>query len=214
MDAIAWVAAASKDEVWAHLSMIWIGPLDDIFYFVVACQALFYLVDPTGQKTQDSKGAYSAQGLYRLVSGGNGVDRVFSGGFLRGARLALLFLPITLIGAQSLKVFFPTAMSTGLANVLYWHVSLTFPVYLIVGLCLTSLGLNSLGGSYWKATLLGWLALALMIASDNRWDNHLYHLLTNVESLQAWSVSLSWAGFFAARAAITPELQDSALAST
>jgi hypothetical protein len=204
MDLVAAIAAASKDDVWSHLSMLWTGPLDDIFYIVVAIQAFFYLVDPSGEATQNDKGGYSLQGLYELASNGRGVDKVFGEAFLGGARAALVILPLTLMSALVLKFSFSSPICDGLAHMLYRHVSLVFPVYLLLGAVVSFLQLSRSVTPFWKATLLGWVGLLIVVIVDGRWENHLYHLFANLESIQAWSASVAWAAYLTSKSVLKP----------
>ena len=72
---------------------------------------------------------------------------------------------------------------------------LVFPVFLFLGVGFSVLGLAPSPGDFWKASALGWVGLLAVAAVDGRWNNHLYHLFSHLESPQAWAAAFTWAAF-------------------
>lgn len=202
VDVLAAVAVATKDPVWSHLAMLWNGPLDDIIYLVAALQALLFLLDPSGEVTQGEGNSHSMKRLLAAFSEGKGLERMFSSQFLSGAKTTLVMLPTLLVAVLSVSAFWNSPVSIGLTAVVYRHLAMVFPIFLIVGAGISFLRMAPEVFGFWKATLFGWLGIALMTAVDGRWANHLFHLLANLESIQAWAVAILWAAFFAAKPAL------------
>ncbi len=194
-DFLVSLALASKNDVWAHLAMLWSGPLDDIFYLVAGARAFLFLLDPWG-KTQKEDGSQCWAGTWKLISGGNGVFERLAAGLILGARKCLKVLPLLVLGCLVACGLMESLPLIALKATLYRHLSLVFPVFLFLGLGFSVLGLAPSPGDFWKTSALGWVGLLAVAAVDGRWNNHLYHLFSHLESPQAWAAAVTWAAFF------------------
>ena len=174
-DCLAAVAVATEDPIWGHLAMMWNGPADDILYLVAACQALFFLLDPTGEVTTGGDTKLSFQRILAAFSDGKGLERTFASQFMTGAKTALTVLPGLLTCSISLAYFWSNPVSIGVNTVVYRHLSLVFPIFLLAGAVFHFLRMAPDAAGFWKVTGLGWAGILLVTAVDGRWSNHLYH---------------------------------------
>lgn len=187
VDLLAHMVAASGDEAFEHLVFLWTGPGDDLLYGITSIYAFYYLVD-------------SASG----VSGSStlkeaGVQKQFAQNFLRGSRYTFFSLAGLLLLGLIGTFLAPHPVSKGAAASFHQHLTLVFPVSLalITGLIFLRIGESS--SMLWKGALAASASLLLATAIDGRWHNQIYHLLANLENVLAWTVTISWVGFFAAK---------------
>ena len=193
-DFLVSLALASKNDVWAHLAMLWSGPLDDIFYLVAGARAFLFLLDPSG-KTQKEDGSQCWPTTWKLLTGGDGAFERVASGLILGARKCLQILPLLVVGCLIACAVVKSLPLIALKATLYRHLSLVFPVFLFLGVGFSVLGLAPSPGDFWKASALGWVGLLAVAAVDGRWNNHLYHLFSPLESPQAWAAAFTWAAF-------------------
>lgn len=194
-DLLCRIAIASGDEVWEHLSTLWFGPLDDIAFGLAGVQAFLYLLDPSGEKTVDASGAHNHKDVLAALKTGG--EKEFAKNFTRGSVKMLMLLPV-LLGASLLAAWLvPQPVCKGLALFFQQHLSLVFPVSVAVVAGFTFLKLSSRTSSFWKSATAAGTLLFVAAALDGRWQNHLYHMVANLENLLAWAVTLGWAGLFA-----------------
>lgn len=197
-DLLASIALASGDEVWAHLSMLWFGPLDDIFFGLLGVQATLFLLDPGGAQTQEpSGGGASLSKVWTHVSSGQGVGSGFAQRYVQGIRKVFILLPAALIAFLLLSFFVSNPVVKGAILTSYRHLAYLVPVSVALGLLISLLSFARELEGFWKGTLMATLCLCLVAGSDGRWHNHFYHLFANLENVHAWMVSLAWAGTFA-----------------
>lgn len=197
-DLLASVALASGDEVWAQLSMLWFGPLDDIFFGLLGVQATLFLLDPGGAQTQESAGGISLSKVWTHLASGQGVASGFAQRYVQGSRRALMLLPALLIAFLLLSLLVSGPLVKGAVLMGYRQLAYLVPVSAALGLGFSLLGLVRQLQAFWKGTLMATLCLCVVAASEGRWQNHFYHLFANLENVHAWMVSLAWAGTFAA----------------
>lgn len=195
-DFMARIAQATGDEVWEHLAMLWLGPLDDVFFALTAIQAFFYLIDPSGEKTLDGKGAHNHVLLMDAFKSGG--EKELARNFLRGSQRALIVLPAVLALSLVASWLVASPVSRGALSFSQQHLAYVFPISMAVVLLLVVLRLGGHTTTYWKCATVSGFLLCAVAALDGRWQNHLYHMIANLENLQAWTVSISWAGLFAA----------------
>jgi hypothetical protein len=195
-DLMARIALATGDDVWEHLSMLWLGPLDDVFFALVGIQAFLYMLDPSGEKTLDEKGAHNHHLLLKAFQTGS--EKELAVNFVRGSRFAFLALPVVLVSSLVAVRLVTSPASRGALSFAQQHLSYIFPVSLAVVFLFALLRLGESTSRFWKCAALSAVCLLAAAALDGRWQNHLYHLVANLENIQAWTVAFAWAGFFAA----------------
>ena len=195
-DLLCRIALASGDEVWEHLSMLWFGPLDDIAFGLAGVQAFLYLLDPSGEKTVDAGGAHNHKDVLAALKTGG--EKEFAKNFTRGSVRMLMTLPALLAGSLLVSWLGPLPVCKGLVLFSQQHLSLVFPVSvaLVAGFAFLKLGDRT--SAFWKSASMAGTLLFVAAALDGRWQNHLYHMVANLENLLAWAVTLGWAGLFAA----------------
>lgn len=198
-DFLTALGMASQDEILVHICFVWLGPLDDIFYLIVGLQAAVFLLDPIGRFSQTEKGGFSPKSTWQHLSGGTDAQGVFARGFTEGCGRTLTALPALLIACLALNFALLSLPGVAAQNLLYRYISYVLPISFVVvgGFRLIGLGVNS--DNYWKASVLGMAAVVGVATMDGRWYNHIYHLFSNLENVQAWCATLAWAAFFAAR---------------
>ena len=194
-DFLCRIALATGDEVWEHLAMLWLGPLDDIAFGLAGVQAFLYLLDPKGEKTLDEKGAHNHKQVWTALRTGS--EREFARNFTRGSARVLMVLPALLGVSLVASVFAPQAVAKGVVLFSVHHLSLVLPVSVAMVAGLAFLRLGGQTSAFWKSALAGGALLLVAAAVDGRWQNHLYHMIANLENLLAWAVTLGWAGFCA-----------------
>lgn len=195
-DFFARVAQASGDDVWEHLAMLWTGPLDDIFFGFAGLQAFIYLLDPAGEKTIDDTGAHNHKMILNAFRTGG--EEMLSVNFVSGSRVLLTLLPAALFCSLIAARFYSHPISKGAASFFQQHLAYAFPISLAVVLVFAVLRLGGLNHTYWKAAGLAGTSLFLAAFLDGRWQNHLYHMMANLENLLAWTVTFAWVGFIVA----------------
>ena len=195
IDLLAYIALASKDEVWGQFAMMWTGPLDDIFYALLGVQGFLYLLDPSEEILRNKEDRQSLSRLKDLFKEGRGAEKIFAGGFLTGSAKALILLPALLVIGLIAYLGVDHAVLKGLNSLLERQLSLIVPVCAVLGLGFTFLKLTDDTTNFWRGLLFAFAGLLLVAVSDGRWQNHIFHLFNNLESLQAWFLSFAWAGF-------------------
>jgi hypothetical protein len=195
-DLVTRIALATGDEVWEHLSMLWLGPLDDVFFGLIGLQAFLYLMDPSGEKTIDDKGSHNPQMVLSTLQTGG--EKELATNFVRGSMRALLILPVALVlsllGAWQVS----GPIAKGALGFSQMHLAYILPISLAVVVLFAVLRLGGQTSNYWKTAALAGACLFVAAAVDGRWQNHMYHMIANLENVMAWTVTFSWAGFFAA----------------
>ena len=199
MDALAAMAAATKDEALSHLSMLWTGPLDNIVYGLAGFQALLFLLDPTGAKILDEKGNHSVVETAKLAAQDADMQRGLASRFLRGSQMALHVLSIALLGSLVSALVLPDVVSSGLADIFQRHLACLLPIATVVGGGVAFLTQAKRGREYGMACLIGVAAVAVVAVKQGRIENYLYHMVANLESLYAWCLVLCWSAFFVDR---------------
>lgn len=200
-DFLAALALASKDEIWTHLCFIWLGPLDDIFYLIVGVQALMFLLDPSGAFSRGEKGEFSFKLTWGRLSSDAESRSIVARGFCEGCSKSLTVLPAFLVMFLILNLALGTLPGLAAQNLLYRYVSFVLPISLFVVSGFRLTGVLASFSHYWKACLLGFVAVFGVATMDGRWYNHIYHLFANLENIQAWCAAFSWAAFFTAQSA-------------
>lgn len=199
MDALAAMAAASRDEALSHLSMLWTGPLDNIVYGLAGFQALLFLLDPTGSKILDDKGHHSVVGTAKLAAQDAEMQQGLASRFLLGSQMALHVLAIALLGSLVSALVLPDAISSGLADIFQRHLACLLPIATVVGGGVAFLTQSKRGRDYGIACLMGAAAVTVVAVKQGRIENYLYHMVANLESLYAWCLVLCWSAFFVDR---------------
>ena len=175
--------------------MFWFGPLDDIAFGLAGVQAFLYLLDPSGAKTVDANGAHNHRNVLEALKTGG--EKEFARNFTRGSVKMLMTLPVLLGGSLFVSWLMPVPVSKGLVLFSQQHLSLVFPVSVAVVTGFAFLKLSGRSSAFWKSATMAGTLLFVAAALDGRWQNHLYHMIANLENLLAWAVTLGWAGLFA-----------------
>ncbi|MFA7479779.1 MAG: hypothetical protein WC314_04685 [Vulcanimicrobiota bacterium] len=187
VDLVAHMVAASGDEAFEHLVFLWSGPGDDLLYGITSIYAFCYLVNPaTGM---------SGFGTMKKA----GVEKQFARNFFRGSQYTFFCLAGLLLLGLIGAFLAPHPVSKGAVASFHQHLSLVFPVSLALITGLTFLRIGESNSTLWKGALAAGASLFLATAIDGRWHNQIYHLLANLENVLAWTVTISWVGFFAAK---------------
>jgi len=194
IDLLAAIAVATKEEVWMQLSTVWYGPLDDIFYLAVGFQAFFFLADPLGEKTRKENGEFLFSGLFDALKNGEGGEKTFARLFVQGAQKSMILLAGALATGLLASWLVSHPVISGCVYAVYRHLSLVLPVSLILAGGFAFLGIGRVTPRFWAVGGLGMAGLLVVALSDGRWNNHLYHLFVNLESMQAWAAAVAWAG--------------------
>jgi hypothetical protein len=178
------------------LVSLWSGPLDDIFYGLAGVQALYYLIDPSGE-TRDSPlmswtatvkkiAALLAQDHHRRAH----LPQMFFTGSLRAVALVGDGVVLAVVASG-------LAASVGVTTLLVLlqrHLSFVLPVAVLVGLVLLW-AIDARPQRVWTLAMLAGLgALMLSMAYDGRWANHAHHLLAALSNPQAWGAAFCWIG--------------------
>lgn len=199
VDLLASIAYLSGNPDWEQISLLWLGPFDDICFGIVGVFAIFYLLDPLGKDVQlPDGGGYSPKGAWRLIKDDDQALRRFGERCLAGGALTLGLLAPLLISIQFARRFEPSVVIGGVELLLSRHLHYVVPIVavaLVVGAIFRLKG----AGLYTASLLvLGEVSLLLSTSSDGRWQDHFYHLLTNLENPQAWLISGCWIAYLLA----------------
>lgn len=182
------------------LISIWLGPLDDIFYGLCGLQAVYYMLDPTGETREGAQMSTTAmvKRCASLLGDSAECQGRFVEGFFSGGVRALVALAgaLTVVSVASLAA--PVEALVSFRLVLQAHLGYLLPVSAAMAVAL-SFGLSVSPRSCWsKAVVAASVVLVASAALDGRLSNHLFHLFAALSNLQAWGAAASWIGVGAA----------------
>ena len=194
IDFLAQLATSAGAVELQPLLSLWTGPLDDIFYGLAGVQALYYLVDPTGE-TRDAP-VMSWTATVKKIAGLASSEchrRAFLPKlFLTGGLRSAAVLGDGVIMAMIAHKLSATVAFAALLQVLQRHLSFVLPIACFGAVVLFATLQARPQRLWFLAMSVSFSALLLSMAYDGRWAHHVHHLLASLSHPQAWGAALCW----------------------